>query len=170
MGMRKHLRVWLACIVCIVCIVLSAWVNNVSARRTSSPSWARTLFMLKHPYWRVKERGLCILLKYYRANRKAVPFVLKILAEGKLKDPFSTNWRLRLIAARWLFSVSNPKIHLRLLDAVVYDLDWRFRLGLLRILCQKKCQVKSTLLLLKRDKHPAVRKLAKQLYSRKKVK
>ncbi len=165
------MRGWRALFLALVCGTgLFLGGHRISmAQSFPKPTLKRVLLMLQHSYWRVKWRGLCDLQTYYPKNKKAMLWVLPILLPPASKDLYSTRWRLRLRAARWLGSLTDHRAWTALRKASRVDRNWRVRLGLIKILATspvQKRQVCQTLRALQKDRHPQVRVAATLLLRR----
>ncbi len=83
-------------------IGLSLWLGAPTAVQAGpKPTLKRVKYMLNHVYWRIQWSGICLLEDFYNNETQAIPWVVSVALKDS-SDAYTTNWRLRLRAARWL--------------------------------------------------------------------
>lgn len=83
-------------------IGLSLWLGApMAAQAGPKPTLKRVKYMLNHVYWRIQWSGMCLLEDFYQNETKAIPWVVSVALKPS-SDVYSTNWKLRLRAVRWL--------------------------------------------------------------------
>ncbi|TNE50402.1 MAG: hypothetical protein EP343_08020 [Deltaproteobacteria bacterium] len=146
-------------------IGLGLWLGApVAAQAGPKPTLKRVKYMLNHVYWRVQWSGMCLLEDFYNDETKAIPWVA-VVALKKSDDAFTTNWKLRLRAIRWLKRQKQANAWSALYKVARVEKHAKVRLYLASVLGHApalKQDALATLKVLSKDKDKAVRGEAKR--------
>lgn len=159
-------KLWCIGFICFFCV----WgVNTSLALAKTKPSFQRVLYMLKHPYWRIKWQGMCLLEEYYIQQEKAIEVVGKILLPQDPTDEYETTKELRQRAIRWLATFATPVAWGLLLKGTTSEPSLHVQLVLVKTLGHAPVLQKRVLQSLHRfhtHPHQTLRDTAKQAWTR----